>query len=408
MNLDFSSLLVNQIGFFNPSWVEFILIALLLTHITIVSVTVYLHRHSAHKALELSTGVKHFFRFWLWITTGMNTKAWTAIHRKHHALCDQDGDPHSPVLYGVKKVLTEGAELYDEESKKQETLDKYGRGTPDDWIETRLYTPYKNYGIVLMLFINLACFGFLGLTMWAIQMLWIPVFAAGVINGLGHHFGYRNFESKDASTNISPIGILIGGEELHNNHHTYPLSAKLSVKKWEFDIGWGYIKLLSFFGLAKVKNSIPEEQTDQAKNDIDLDTVRALIANRFQVLAHYRKKVILPLVNTHMQENKDQSESGQKRFKRMRQWLTQDHQFLDSQKIDQMKAIFEINPTLDSVMKYREQLKNIWEKTQNNSSEMVQALNQWCKEAEASGIQALEEFAQRIRSYTLQPAMATR
>lgn len=407
MNIDFSSLFVGQIGLFNPTWFEFILIALLLTHITIVSVTVYLHRHSAHKALELNTGVKHFFRFWLWLTTGMNTKAWTAIHRKHHALCDQEGDPHSPVLFGVKKVLAEGAELYDEETKNQETLDKYGRGTPDDWMETRVYTPYKNYGIVLMLLINLVCFGFLGLTMWAIQMIWIPLFAAGVINGLGHHFGYRNFESKDASTNISPIGILIGGEELHNNHHTYPLSAKLSVKKWEFDIGWGYIQILSALGLAKVKNSVPKEHIDTAKNDIDLDTVRALIANRFQVLAHYRKKVILPLVSSHIESTSGQDDTGRLPFKRVRQWLAQDHSFLDGQKVEQMKAMFEVNPNLDAVMEYRDKLKNIWEKTQSNSSEMVQALNQWCKEAEASGIQALEEFALRIRSYTLlQPARA--
>lgn len=403
MNFDFSSFAFKQIGFFNPTWYEFILIALLLTHITIVSVTVYLHRHSAHKALEIATPVKHFFRFWLWITTGMNTKAWTAIHRKHHALCDSPGDPHSPVHYGIKKVLTEGAELYDEESKKQETLDKYGRGTPDDWMERNIYVPYKNYGILIMFFINVACFGFLGLTMWAIQMAWIPLFAAGVINGLGHYIGYRNFESKDASTNISPIGILIGGEELHNNHHTYPLSAKLSVKKWEFDIGWGYIKILEFFKLATVKNSIPQEHLDAAKTDIDLDTVRALMTNRFQVLANYRKNVIMPLVSSHI----DQTASDSKvRLNKAKAWFTQDHDFLDGQKLEQMKKMFEINPNLDSVMQYRDRLKNIWEKTQSNSNEMVQALNQWCKEAEASGIQTLEEFAHRIRNYTMQPTPA--
>ena len=404
MNFDFTSFAFNQIGFFNPTWVEFILIALLLTHITIVGVTVYLHRHSAHKSLELASPVKHFFRFWLWITTGMNTKAWTAIHRKHHALCDQDGDPHSPVVYGVKKVVTQGAELYDEESKKRETLDEYGRGTPDDWIENHLYTPYKNYGIVLMLLIDVACFGFLGLTMWAIQMLWIPVFAAGVINGLGHHFGYRNFESKDVSTNISPVGILIGGEELHNNHHTYPLSAKLSVKKWEFDIGWGYIKILEFFGLATVKNSIPQEHLDEAKNDIDLDTVRALIANRFQVLATYRNKVIMPMLSTDLESAPNLTQTP---VSRMKAWFAQDHQFLDGHKLEQMKKMFELNPNLNAAMQFRDQLKGIWEKTQHNSSEMVSALNQWCKDAEESGIHALEEFAKRIRSYTMQPTTAS-
>ena len=401
MNFDF--LAFNQVGLFQPTWIEFILIALLLTHITIVSVTVYLHRHSAHKALEIATPVKHFFRLWLWITTGMNTKAWTAIHRKHHALCDSPGDPHSPVHFGIKKVLTEGAELYDEESLKQETLDKYGRGTPDDWMERHVYTPFKNYGILIMFIINVVCFGFLGLTMWAIQMLWIPIFAAGVINGLGHYIGYRNFESKDASTNISPVGILIGGEELHNNHHTYPLSAKLSVKKWEFDIGWGYIRILETLGLAKVKNSVPQEHLDAAKTDIDLDTVRALMSNRFQVLAHYRKNVIMPLVSSHVEQTTSDSKV---RLKKMKAWLAQDHEFLDGKKIDQMKKIFENSPNLDSVMQYRDRLKSIWEKTQTNSNDMVQALNQWCKEAEASGIQALEEFAQRIRNYTMQPDTA--
>ncbi|HBF08231.1 MAG TPA: acyl-CoA desaturase [Gammaproteobacteria bacterium] len=401
MNFDF--LAFNQLGFFNPSWFEFILIALLLTHITIVGVTVYLHRHSAHRSLELATPVKHFFRFWLWLTTGMNTKAWTAIHRKHHALCDQDGDPHSPVTKGIKKVFTQGAELYDEESKNKETLEKYGRGTPDDWMERNLYTPYKNYGILLMFIIDVACFGFLGLTMWAIQMFWIPFFAAGVVNGIGHWWGYRNFESKDASTNISPIGLIIGGEELHNNHHTYPLSAKLSVKKWEFDIGWGYIKLLSFFGLATVKNSVPKEHLDAAKSDIDLDTVRALMHNRFQVLANYRKNVIMPLVTTHVEQT---SSDAKATLRRVKGWFTQDQNLLDDQKVAQMEKMYQENPTLNQAIVLRDQLKGIWEKTQSSSTEMVQALNQWCKEAEESGIKALEEFAQRIRNYTIQPATA--
>jgi len=402
MSFELSNLAFNQVGFFNPSWLEFILIALAMTHITIVSVTVYLHRHSAHRSLELASPVKHFFRFWLWLTTGMNTKVWTAIHRKHHALCDTPGDPHSPVHYGFEKVLTQGAELYDEESKQQKTLDQYGRGTPDDWIENKLYGPYKHTGITIMFVLDVFCFGFLGLTMWAIQMLWIPFFAAGVVNGLGHHWGYRNFESKDASTNISPIGILIGGEELHNNHHTYPLSAKLSVKKWEFDIGWAYIKVLSALGLAKVKNSIPVEHKDPVKRDIDLDTVRALIANRFQVMANYRKKVIMPLVSHQMKAAPEVSQN----FKKAKAWLAQDHQFLDADKKEKVKKLFEMNPSLDSVYAFQLQLKNIWERTQKDSHEMVSALTRWCKEAEASGIEALEEFALQIRSYSLAPSVA--
>ena len=402
MSFELSDLAFNQVGLFAPSFFEFILIALALTHITIVSVTVYLHRHSAHRALDLAGPVKHFFRFWLWLTTGMNTKAWTAIHRKHHALCDQEGDPHSPVIYGVKKVLTQGAELYDDESKVQATLDQYGRGTPDDWIENNLYGPYKHLGIFLMFVINVICFGFLGLTMWAIQMLWIPVFAAGVINGLGHHMGYRNFESKDTSTNISPIGILIGGEELHNNHHTYPLSAKLSVKPWEFDIGWGYIKILSALGLAKVKNTIPVEHKNPGKDEIDLDTLRALMANRFQVMANYRKTVIMPMVQSQISHSPDL----QNKFKKVKAWLVQDRQFLDEDKKEKLNKLLNMSPNLTTVYDFRDQLKNIWEKTQNNSQEMLASLTKWCKEAEASGIEALEDFARQIRRYSLQPAAA--
>ena len=267
-------------GLTGASWWQAILVALVLTHITIASVTIYLHRDSAHRALDLHPIASHFFRFWLWMTTGMVTKEWTAIHRKHHAKCEREGDPHSPVIFGIKKVFWEGAELYRAESRNQETLERFGHNTPTDWIERNVYTRYSKLGVSLMLIIDVALFGALGLTVWAIQMAWIPVTAAGIINGFGHYWGYRNFEAQDASTNVSPWGILIGGEELHNNHHTYPTSAKLSVKPYEFDIGWMYITILKSVGLATVKKTPPKLAYGDVRPVADEKTLEAIIANR--------------------------------------------------------------------------------------------------------------------------------
>ncbi|MFM8756700.1 MAG: acyl-CoA desaturase, partial [Limnohabitans sp.] len=276
-------------GLFDLAWWQIVLVMLGLTHITIVSVTIYLHRHSAHRALDLHPIPAHLFRFWLWMTTGQLTKEWTAIHRKHHAKCEREGDPHSPQLYGIKTVFWQGAELYRVEAKNRETLERYGHNTPDDWIERHLYTPYSALGVSLMLIIDIALFGFIGLTVWAVQMLWIPVTAAGIINGFGHWWGYRNFEAHDASTNISPWGIIIGGEELHNNHHTYPTSAKLSVKPYEFDIGWMYISILSALGLARVKKTPPRAAYGDVRPVADEKTLEALIANRYEVMAQYAR-----------------------------------------------------------------------------------------------------------------------
>ena len=281
-------------GLLAPGPWTLVLITLGLTHITIVSVTVYLHRYSAHRALELHPALKHFFRFWLWMTTGMGTRAWTAIHRKHHARCDSEEDPHSPQVLGIRKVLREGAELYQAEAVNQETLDKYGAGCPNDWIERNVYEKYTVLGITLMGLINVALFGVIGVTVWAIQMMWIPITAAGIINGIGHYWGYRNFECTDASRNVLPWGILIGGEELHNNHHTYPSSAKLSVRRFEFDMGWAWIRLFEMLHLAKVKKVAPKPIVEAGKPSVDLDTLRALIQHRFPVMAHYPPTVTKP------------------------------------------------------------------------------------------------------------------
>ena len=276
-------------GLIDLSWWGYVLATLALTHVTIASVTIFLHRHQAHRALELHPAASHFFRFWLWLTTGTVTKEWASIHRKHHAKCETVDDPHSPQILGIKKVLLEGAELYRKEARNQETLEKYGRGTPDDWLERNLYSRRSFLGIMLMLTIDLLLFGPIGLTIWAVQMAWIPVTAAGIINGAGHYWGYRNFQPADASTNIVPWGILIGGEELHNNHHAYIGSAKLSNKWYEFDIGWLYIRSLSALGLAKVKRIAPKVRLDTAKTACDIDTLRAVLANRYEVMAKYAK-----------------------------------------------------------------------------------------------------------------------
>jgi stearoyl-CoA desaturase (delta-9 desaturase) len=284
-------------GLLDLPWWGYVLVTLALTHVTIVCVTVFLHRHQAHRALDLHPVVSHFCRLWLWLTTGMDTKAWTAIHRKHHAKCETAEDPHSPIVLGLGKVLWEGAELYRREGKNPETLARYGQGTPDDWLERHVYHPHSAKGILLMFIIYVLLFGIPGITVWAINMAWIPFFAAGVVNGVGHYWGYRNFECRDAATNIVPWGIVIGGEELHNNHHTYPTSAKFSVKPWEFDLGWVYICLLSFVGLVTVKRTVPRPEIIAGKSMVDAHALRVIIVNRIQIMTQYSHDVILPLLN---------------------------------------------------------------------------------------------------------------
>jgi len=274
-------------GLLHATGWQIVIYTLIVTHITIAGVTIFLHRCQAHRALDLHAIPSHFFRFWLWLTTGMVTKEWAAIHRKHHAKCETEEDPHSPVTRGIDKVVYEGAELYRIEARNTETIEKYGHGTPDDWIERNVYTKRSALGVSMLLVINILLFGVLGLSVWAVQMMWIPVTAAGIINGIGHFWGYRNFNCKDASTNILPWGIIIGGEELHNNHHTYGTSAKLSSKWYEFDIGWMYITILSFFGLAKVKKVAPAPRFDREKLVADLDTLQSIVANRYDVMAKY-------------------------------------------------------------------------------------------------------------------------
>ena len=390
-------------GFLDLSAWQVVAAILLLTHITIVAVTVYLHRYSAHRSLELNGALKHFFRFWLWLTTSMNTREWTAIHRKHHAKCETPDDPHSPVQKGLSTVLRRGAELYKEESKNEETLRIYGKNCPDDWIERNLYSRFPNLGIVLMLGIDLALFGVIGLTVWAVQMIWIPVWAAGVVNGLGHSVGYRNFECRDAATNLVPWGILIGGEELHNNHHTYPNSAKLSVRKWEFDMGWAWIKLFSLFGLAKVNRTAPIAHRVTAKHQLDMDSAMAILNNRFQIMAQYRKLVIKPLVQLELQRA---DASVRHQFHRAKRLLSREPSLLHEEQQAHIEVILEQSQSLRVIYEQRLALQQIWTRTSANGHEMLAAMKQWVQDAEASGIQSLREFAEHLRTYSLRPAVA--
>ncbi|MFM8588941.1 MAG: fatty acid desaturase [Limnohabitans sp.] len=379
-------------GLFDLAWWQIVLVMLGLTHITIVSVTIYLHRHSAHRALDLHPIPAHLFRFWLWMTTGQLTKEWTAIHRKHHAKCEREGDPHSPQLYGIKTVFWQGAELYRVEAKNRETLERYGHNTPDDWIERHLYTPYSALGVSLMLIIDIALFGFIGLTVWAVQMLWIPVTAAGIINGFGHWWGYRNFEAHDASTNISPWGIIIGGEELHNNHHTYPTSAKLSVKPYEFDIGWMYISILSALGLARVKKTPPRAAYGDVRPVADEKTLEALIANRYEVMAQYARGLRKLVAQ-------EAATLGDARVLRdTSRWLHRDTEKVPAEAQAQLAQARQASPALDKMVHMREELRQIWLNTSQSREQLAADLQSWCRRAEDSGVAALREFSMKLRS----------
>jgi stearoyl-CoA desaturase (delta-9 desaturase) len=331
----------------------------------------------------------------------MVTRQWAAIHRKHHATSDKPGDPHSPVVYGIRKVLFDGAALYRAEAKNPETIEKYGHGTPDDWVERKIYTRFNSKGIILMLLIDLALFGPIGLTVWAVQMMWIPFFAAGVINGLAHFWGYRNYEVPDTSTNISPIGILIGGEELHNNHHTFGSSAKFSSKWWEFDIGWMYIRLMETVGLARVKKIPPELTCDTAKQHIDLETVKAVIQGRFMVMAQFAKDVMRRVHREEVAKTDPANRDARTLLVRARQLLVRDHVLLDEAAMQRLHHALAHNSTLRTVYAMREKLAEVWKRTATSQEQLIHALQEWCHEAEASGIEALRHFAQRLRSYNL-------
>jgi stearoyl-CoA desaturase (delta-9 desaturase) len=389
-------------GLWDIAWWQIMLVTLALTHVTIASVTIFLHRHQAHRALDLHPVASHFFRFWLWMTTGQVTKEWAAIHRKHHAKCEQAEDPHSPHVYGIKKVLLEGAELYRAEAKNKETMARYGHGTPDDWMERNVYSRYSWQGVGLMMILDLALFGVAGLAVWAVQMAWIPITAAGIINGGAHYWGYRNFEAADASTNISPWGIIIGGEELHNNHHTYPTSAKLSVKPYEFDIGWLYISLMQKVGLATVKKTPPKLAYGEIRPVADEKTLEALIANRYEVMAGYARNmrnVFKQEVETLKARKVDASV-----LQAAGRWLHRDAEKVPAEAQSQLKQARAANPVLDKMVVMREELRQIWLNTSHSREQLAADLQSWCRRAEDSGIAALREFSMKLRSARMQAA----
>jgi stearoyl-CoA desaturase (Delta-9 desaturase) len=390
-------------GMWHLSFWGYVGVALLLTHITIASVTIFLHRHQAHRALTLHPAVSHFFRFWLWLTTGMVTREWVAIHRKHHARCETPEDPHSPQVYGIRRVLFGGVGLYRTEAGDVETLETYGRGTPDDWLERNVYTPHPIAGLMLLLAFDLVVFGLPGIAIYLVQIVWIPFWAAGVINGIGHYWGYRNFETEDASRNIIPIGILIGGEEFHNNHHAYGSSAKLANKWWELDIGWVYIRILEILGLAGVKKVAPRVSFSRASSGIDVDTLRAVVLNRFHVLKLYGRRVLAPVLHG---ETGGEPGFTRRQLDRVRRLMIREDARLrpDPHARQWLEAALERSPKLRTVYQFMQQLRTLSGQTTGKNEGDLKRLQAWCTEAEASGIRALREFALQLQAYTTRPA----
>ncbi|MDZ7891522.1 MAG: fatty acid desaturase [Rhodoferax sp.] len=383
-------------GTWDLAWWQIVLFTLALTHITMISVTVFLHRHQAHRSLDLHPIASHFFRFWLWLTTGQVTKEWAAIHRKHHAKCEQAEDPHSPHVHGIKTVLFRGAELYRAESKNKETMARFGHGTPDDWIERNLYTRFSWQGVGLMMIIDLFLFGAAGLAVWALQMAWTPITAAGIINGAAHYWGYRNFEATDASTNISPWGIIIAGEELHNNHHTYPTSAKLSVKPYEFDIGWMYISIMSALGLAKVKKTPPKAAYGDVRPVADEKTLEALIANRYEIMAAYANGV-RQAARVELAAMKARSADAAV-IQAAKRWMHRDVEKVPAAEASQLAQARAASPVLDKMVTMREELRQLWLNTSVSREQLTKDLQAWCHRAEESGIAALCDFSMKLRA----------
>ena len=387
-------------GLLDLAWWQVVLITLVMTHVTISAVTIFLHRAQAHRALDLHAIPSHIFRLWLWLTTGMVTKEFVAVHRKHHAKCETVEDPHSPQTRGIKALLLTGVELYRAESKVKETIAKYGLGTPDDWIERNLYTRFSWQGVGVMLLIDLALFGAIGVTVWAVQMLWIPVMATGIINGIGHWWGYRNFEAPDASTNVSPWGIVIGGEELHNNHHTYPTSAKFSVKPYEFDIGWGYIRAMEMIGLAKVRKTVPSLKLGAVRPVADDKTLEAIIANRYEVMAKYARNLRRASM-AEVTRLKAEGALGSTKLANMelaQRWLHRDADRIPNEVKAQVAMAVEHSPRLAKLVAMREELRLLWTRTNVSAEQLVVDLQAWCKKAEESGIATLQEFALKLRA----------
>ena len=390
------------LGVWDVSFWILVLWTVVSCHLTLLAVTLYLHRAQAHRSVELHPVLAHFFRFWLWLTTGMVTREWVAVHRKHHARCEGPEDPHSPQIHGIGKVLLEGAELYREAAADDAVLEQFGRGTPDDWLERNLYGRFSLAGVLALAVLEFVLFGLAGIAVFAVQMLCIPVLAAGVINGLGHYWGYRNFETDDAATNLVPLAAIVCGEELHNNHHAYPSSARFSLRRWELDLGWQYIRLFRRLGLARVRREAPRPAFDESKTAMDLDTVRAIVSSRLHVMESYARRVVRPV---HATELKEAAASGERRTLRSAaRDLIKVESLLDEAARARVAAALEGSDTLRTVYEFQERLQAIWQRAGASQEALLHALQEWCREAEATGIRCLEEFAARLHGYRLEPA----
>jgi stearoyl-CoA desaturase (Delta-9 desaturase) len=381
----------------------YVVVTLAMMHTTLIGITLYYHRDQAHRAVDLHPALRHFFRLWLWLNTGASTKEWVAVHRKHHAFTERDGDPHSPRIFGLKKVLLEGAELYRAEAVRQETLEKYGKGTPDDWLERRLYARWTYLGISLMVVFDLVAFGVPGIIMIALQLATMPVLAAGVINGLCHAKGYRNFETEDSSTNLWPFAVFVAGEELHNNHHAFPSSAKFSMRPHEIDLGWLHLKAFAALGLAKVRRVATRPVlVEEPKGNPDIDALRAIIVNRMHVLRHFTHSVTLPVLRRELEQLGDNANAIVRRARRM---LTR-QATLDESSKDRLAELIEPHPSVKTVLEFRNELKSLWEGANTSNERLLADFREWCARAEASGIHKLEEFVAYLKSFQALPEPA--
>jgi stearoyl-CoA desaturase (Delta-9 desaturase) len=398
-------------GLANLGFWGYVAVTLLWMHVTMMGVTLYFHRDQAHRSVDLHPVLRHFFRFWLWMNTGAPTREWVAVHRKHHAFCEREGDPHSPRIFGLKKVLLEGAELYKDEARNKETLEKYGKGTPDDWLERNVYSRFSYSGIALLVVTDLVLFGVPGIIMIAFQLSNMPFMAAGVINGLCHAKGYRNFETNDASTNLWPFGVIVAGEELHNNHHAFPTSAKFSMRPHEIDLGWAHLKLFAMLGLAKIRRvATPPVLVDEPKSSdvtTELDALRAVIVNRMYVLRHYTQHVTVPVLRRELESlGGALGDNANAVVARVRGWLSWQPHMLDPESREQLDELQERHPSFATVLQFQAELKSLWEGAHTSNERLLADFKEWCARAEASGIQGLQDFAAYLKSFRAMPEPA--
>jgi stearoyl-CoA desaturase (delta-9 desaturase) len=389
-------------GLLQFGWLAMLLYLLVVTQITIFTVTLYLHRSQAHRGVDFHPAIAHFFRFWSWLTTSMITREWAAIHRKHHAKCETEEDPHSPMHKGIGMVFWRGVELYREARDDRASIEQYGKGCPDDWIERKLYTRYATLGVVLLLVASFVLFGAKGVAAWAIQMIWIPFWAAGVINGLGHWWGYRNFETTDTATNLTPWAFWVGGEELHNNHHAFPSSAKFALRRFEFDIGWAVIRALETLKLARVLRVAPSLDVRPNIAMPDAETMKALLAHRFQAMTDYQRNVLKPAL-------REEAAAAGARLRallprQLRKGMVDDGRWLAPEAREQLEAWIDARPRIQALIEHRRRLADVLESRGHDAAERLRQLQVWCAEAEASGVRALQDYAARLRGYALMPA----